>query len=427
VSRRSNWRHTLLALVILGAGSWVLLTLASSEPSAAIEPLAHGVSARSTATAIAAELQSGLPGGASPRSALVMVQGMVDRRLVIWPLHGRSPAQEIDIHVRTWPLLPDPAGMRLLYATDNTVMVFDTVSGKATIIGELPTEDCLFESAQWSPDGRAIAYVVYTNQRGLAYYARADGSTLAVPFQSVPRGMSLEVAWLADSHPAAVSLGVGALGGLEAHVEIYDPTLNVNFLLPPDTVAFQTYAPQRSPDGKQQVFSIYHWDETRYQGACRTGPLGRTNDRWLFLTWQRFSKGFDIAFEVEGLFMDWPTWLDDGRVLFRGMATEACPEVETGLYIGTPDETPVRLVRTGPSASADDSDKLLWSMSYALSPDQTYVTWTQNDEAARQSTVQLTALATGQTTTLFATTPEPDADPFHYVDNQMILHFTWLP
>src|SRR5690606_5507391 len=99
------------------------------------------------------------PGGGSNNSALVMVQGLVERRLVIWPVSGVKPPLAVDHHVAVWLLMPDPTRSRVLYHTDRAMMVLDLDVQRAHIVGQLPPESTII-AAQWSPDGRAVAFVV---------------------------------------------------------------------------------------------------------------------------------------------------------------------------------------------------------------------------------------------------------------------------
>lgn len=367
-----------------------------------------------------------LPGGASPSSALVMVQGLVNRRLVYWALAGYAPAQEIDQHVKTWPLVVDPGGGRVLYSTDTTVMVFDAAARRSVIVGEYAPGDYL-TTAQWSPDGAGVAYVVQAVDRRIAYYSRADGSQPAEEMASVPSGLQLDVAWLPDNTPVAIYLGMGPVGGLEAHYELYNPATGEGVVLPPDVDTIQPWEPWRSPDGTQQVYSMRAWEQSKYQGGCQYGPLGITDDRWLYVAVAGIDSPRKPAFELPGVYLDRATWLADGRVLARGFADPLCTDTPTGLYMARVGETPALLVETGPTLDTDDDTKVLWSVSYALSPDQTLVAWSHNDEGAQESYIWLTPLAGGATSALYHLPPAEDDLPFAYQDSQMILYFVWLP
>ncbi len=373
-----------------------------------------------------------LPGGASPGSALVLVQGMVERRLMYWPLVGTMPPREIDHHVRSWPLLADPGGRRVFYATETTAMVFDAQARRSVIVGEFQPDDVIW-AVQWSPDGTALAYVVVTENDMVAYYARADGSRPARQMIAVRTGLHLDVAWLPDGRPVAIYLGVGELGGLEPRYEVYNPGIGEMMPLPDDAAWVQTWQPWRSPDGRWSVYSMRAWEETTYRLGCLSGPLGLSDARWLDMA----SAGEPVtgkssdhtAFEIPGVYLDRPTWLQDGRIVFRGRADGSCTDAATGLYVAAVGEEPVLLAEAGTPYQADEQTgkTTYWAVSYHLSPDETLVAWVDNDEFTRTSRVRLTSLVTGVTTTLYSTPFRLSGPAFFYQDEQMILHFTWLP
>ena len=363
-----------------------------------------------------------MPGGASAQSALVMVQGLVEQRLVIWPLNGDSPPQEIDIHVNTWPLLVSPDNRRVLYSTPGTLMVFDVEARRATIVGELP-EDSSFLAAEWSPDGNALVYILHDDRERVAYYALADGSQPAVAFLNVHVGMPLDVGWLADGRPMAAYVGIESEGGLVARPVVYEPTLNETLPLSPNTAVVHTWIPWVSPDGTQFVYSMYSWEELRYQGRCRTSPLTLAGED-VMPTVSRTTK---LAFEMEGMYMDWPTWLDDGRIIFRGIAHEACTTQPSGLFVGYPGEKPTQIVETGFAFKTDEEDSVPWGTAYAVSPNQRLIAWSQNDEVRQQSTVYLTPVDGGTDQVLMQTEPPVVGEPFDYADEHMILQLVWLP
>ncbi len=361
--------------------------------------------------------------------SLVMIQGLKAQRLVIWPLNGSAPPLEIDRQVTLWPLLPSPDGGRVLYGTQHTVMVLDVAARRAIIAGTLPPNGRLVY-AQWSPDSRALAYVVQTPAHFSAYYTRADGTTEAALMVEVPTGLELDVGWLADGgDPVSISLGVGPRGGLETIYYRYHPPTGKITMLPPDTAIVQPWSPLRAPDGQRQVFAMKSWDESRYSGACHTGPLGLAGPEWLPLALRTLGYKIEVAFEIDGLFMDRPTWLDDGRIVFRTTADPVCTALDSGFYAGEVGKDPVKLVSAEPRYVADAADKVLWTASYALSPDQARIAWNENDYDTQRSRVLVAPLdSAGDVTTLFDTAKvdTPDA-PFAFQDEVMILYFIWLP
>jgi hypothetical protein len=70
----------------------------------------------------------------------------------------------------------------------------------------------------------------------------------------------------------------------------------------------------------------------------------------------------------------------------------------------------------------------MWSVVYALSPDQTHIAWTENDVNTQRSRIYLAPLEDARTPDLlFESPPLTDPTPFAYRDQEMILHFIWLP
>jgi hypothetical protein len=362
-----------------------------------------------------------------PPPALALIQGLKARRLVLLPLDGTGAPLEIDRSVQLWPLLPSPDGTRLLYGSAGAVMVFDATARRAVIVGELSDGDRLL-TAQWSPAGDAVAYVVRTGPYTVARYALADGPTPPVELLRAPAGLDVDVGWLPDGRPVALYLGLGPVGGLQPFYRLYDPVTRSFAVLPAQDAdqVLQPWAPWRSPDGTQQVYTVSTWQDARFRGGCRTGPLGLADGSWLAA--YVLSPGeMRLAFEVKGLFMDRPTWLNDGRVLFRAIADPACAVGQSGLYIGRPGETPVRLVTVSPDPLSDEANKAPLGIAYAIDPAQTYLAWSENDSAARRSAVYLMPLAGGTVQTAYRTaSPPDDAQPFAYRDQEIILHLVWL-
>jgi len=364
----------------------------------------------------------------APLPALALIQGLKARRLVLLPLNGAGTPLEIDRGVQVWPLLPSPDGTRLLYGSAGAVMVFNANAQRANIVGELPAGGRLL-GAQWSPAGDAVAYVVQTERHAVASYAPADGSALPVELLRVPVGLDVDVGWLPDGRPVVLYLGLGAAGGLEPHYRVYDPVAREFTALPPDEAeqVQQPWAPWRSPDGTQQVYAASTWQNARFRGACRTGPLGLADDSWLPAYSLSQGGGRPLAFVVEGLFMDRPTWLQDGRILFRAIADSACARGQSGLYIGRLGETPSRLVAVEPDPAPDDTDRAPLGVAYAVDPAQTRVVWSENDSVARRSRVYVMSLAGGEARAIYYTSPLlDDAQPFAYRDQKIILYLVWL-
>jgi dipeptidyl aminopeptidase/acylaminoacyl peptidase len=369
-----------------------------------------------------------LPGGVSSDSVLVMIQGLVERRLVIWPLAGTKPSQEVDHHVNPGLLLPSPGKTHVLYSTDHTIMVLNVAEQRAYVVAELPDKAKL-RNAQWSPDGSAIAFVIEVRDHRVSYYTPADGSRAAAVMLRVPQGLPLDVAWLPDGRPVSIFLAVGPVGGLEARYQLFDPVTEDQIILPPDTPIIQPYAPWRSPDGQQQVYTMSSWTAKDFGDTCREGAIGLADAEWLYLT-SVGGRGrpLEVAFAIEDVFLYWPAWLADGRVLFWGVTDDACPREDSGLYVARLGSEPRQIVQTYPIYDTDDKDGTLWSASYTPSPDLRLVAWIQNDTDTETSTVYLTPISGGESDPLFQTEPVPAGAPrFAFRDTTMILELAWLP
>lgn len=426
--RLTRTRIGIISVILSGiALVWIMLAaMSDGAPRAKTVPLPIARGVRGIPTPVELDVVGHKPGGASAASALVMVQGLADRRLVYWPMGDEDEPQEIDRHVQTWPVLASPNGRYVFYTTETTAMIFDTVARRAIIAGEYESGDFVW-SAQWSPDSSAIVYVVQTTGQHTAYFVPADGRQRAEVMNAAPTGLYLDVAWLRDGRPATIHLGMGTTGGLEATYQLYDPDLGELLPLPPDVKIIQTWQPWRSPDGTQQVYTMQEWNTGKDRRGCNESPLGLADDAWLYLTAAGFGAPRKAAFEIEGVYLDRPTWLDNERVLFRGIADAVCTKTPTGLYIGTVGSTPDLLVEAGPPYNMDDTTKVSWSVSYALSPDRTLIAWSDNHEELMTSFIHLAALDGSSTETLYTTPPPRSGPPFFYRDSQMILYFIWLP
>jgi len=190
---------------------------------------------------------------------------------------------------------------------------------------------------------------------------------------------------------------------------------------------YQPWAPWKSPDGSQQVYSESSWEEARYKGTCQTGPLALTGDEWLYATVQGIVQPQHVIFEMEGMYLDRPTWLPDDRIVFRAVADDICTPQPSGLYVARIGQAPVKLVEAEPEYVSDESDKLLWSTSYALDPSYTRIAWSENDLEAERSTIYVMPLAGGEPEVLFQTAPPDSTVAFAYRDSETILYFIWLP
>lgn len=417
------WRKWAVAAVLAVVVAW-LIAAVIRHPSAPAPVLIDPITP--TATAAPPAGTPG-PGGVSASSVLVMVQGLKERRLVLWTLGSADPPLEID-RQSVWPLLPSPDGQYILYSTERAVMVLDRAARRAVIVGTLP-ENTQLLTAQWAPDSRAVAYVLQDTSHRTAYYTLPDGSLEARVMLQVPSGLPLDVGWLGDGRPVSIALGIGPVGGLEAQIQAYDPVRQEEVLMPSDVAFIQPWTPWRSPNRQQQVYPIKSWDDARNKGACGTGPLGLAGGSWMYadIAIRRLAENPDIVFQETGIYMDRPTWLRDGRILFRATADKACTSLPSGLYIGQIGHPPVLLVEAEPDYFSDQSNKLLWSTSYALSPDESLVAWSENDTEGGRGRVRLMPLAGGETRTLFETSPVQPGDPFAFQDQELILYFIWLP
>lgn len=364
--------------------------------------------------------------------ALIMIQGLTAQRLVVWPLDGSMPPLEVDREVSMWPLLPSPDGTRVLYGSQHAVMVLNVAAMRSVIVGTLPMNSRLVY-AQWSPDSNAIAYVVQTPLYLTSYYTLADGSIEAELMFEVPNGLDLDVAWLPYGDPVSISFGIGERGGLESFYSHYDPVTRLITILPFDTTEVtQTWAPTWSPDGTQQIYSTTSWDESRYKGECQTGPLALAGREWLPVALRTSIYEIDIEFAIEGLYMDRPTWLDDGQIVFRAVSDPVCTTLDSGFYVAEIGETPVKLVDAEPKYIADEADKLLWTASYALNPDQTQLAWNETDIDSQRSRIYTkpidsTVSDNSDVEVLFETAPLDSDVAFTFQDEVMVLYFVWLP
>ncbi len=420
-----------LALLLAGIG-FIAARRDAGSPRTELLPAGEQEHPRAVAEAIRLA-----PTPAGPSGSLVLIQGLKAQRLVVWPLDGSTPPQEVDRSVNIWPLLPSPDGTRVLYGTQHTVMVLDVAARRANIVGTLPPYGRLIH-AQWSPDNRALAYIVQTPLYLSSYYTLPDGSVDARLMLEVPQGLDLDVGWLPAGDPVSITVGLAERGGLQPVYHHFNPATGITTVLPVDTPIIQPWSPLRSPDGTQQIYATKTWDEARYQGTCRTGPLALAGAEWLSFS-VRSTASHATVFEIAGLFMDRPTWLDDGRIVFRAVADPVCTTLESGFYVGRVGEAPLRIINAEPQYVADDADKLLWSASYALSPDQTRIAWNENDMLAQRSRIyvkplppptgDLSASQAGNDarTLLFETAPPASDAPFAFQDEQMVLYFVWLP
>ncbi|NDJ76096.1 MAG: hypothetical protein GYB65_07535 [Chloroflexi bacterium] len=360
--------------------------------------------------------------------ALVMIQGTVNRRLVIWPVDGSGPPQEIDREVSMTPLLPSPDQTHVLYRVAEKLLVLDVAARRAVIVADLPC-DCKFISAQWSPDGRAIAYVVEEEDaQWVAYYTRYNGQQRAARLLGVPRGLYLDVAWLPPARPVTIFLSVGPLGGLEARYQVHDPDTGDILPLAANTPVIQPNAPWRSTDGAHQMYQVVDWPYKFDDGECANSTLALTGTTWRYLTLTGQSHPDDIVFVEENVFLDWPTWLDEERVVFRGVSNDSCAPGRSGVYLGRPKSGEANQVVAADYAyMLDEQGDMVWDLSYALSPDNSQVAWSSNDLENERGIIQTVNLDSGDTRTLFETTSPPNSEQFDFVDNRVILHFIWLP
>ncbi len=360
--------------------------------------------------------------------ALLMIQGQKARRLVFWPLYGSEEPQVIDSLVSSSAIRPNPAGTHILYSTLGAMMVLDVDARRASIIGVLPDESYPVR-VQWSPTGHAVVYVVQQGTQLIAYYTLADGSIPAVPFMRAHEGLGLDVGWLIDGRPVAIHVGIDpAVGGLRALYTLYDPPSGELFPLPPDSDVIQTWTPWQSPDGTQQVYALQGWTGDDFRQDCMTGPLVVLDDTWLPVAVQTSAGDYTTLFEMYGLYMDWPTWLRDGRIVFRGTADEVCNTYQSGLYIAAPGSKPQQLVATEVAYTYDKTEKMVWNLSYAINAAETHVVWSENDPEGLRSTVYLMPLD-GSTPAemIYQTPPIDDPTATLYSDEEMILSFVWLP
>ena len=414
-------RQIIGIIVFVVALSFVAVVVRGQTPNS--EPLRFAAEPTTipTPTVVPVALTA-LPGGASPESALVMVQGIVERRLVVWPLAEGGVPREVDRGIALWPLVPNPAGSQVIYRAANALMALDVLAGRARIVAELDT-DARVRAVQWSPSGDALAFVVETGGVQTAYYV-PQGARDPVAMLQAPTGLPVDVAWLEDDRPAAVVMGIGPVGGLQANAMLYDPVTGERRMLSPDVTLIQPYAPWRSPDGQSQLYALASSDKVQ-SSVCRTAGLGLADENWVYLQMSGIGVTRRIAFEIHNMILDLVAWLPDGRVVMRAIADEGCAPGATGIYVARLGEQPQQLVSTGPFVTKDDND-IVWGASFDLSPDRTQIAWVKNDVAARQASVYLTSVDGGDAALLFAA-PSPPAGAFAFEDTTAILDFVWLP
>lgn len=447
---RLTGRHVVITtlLVTLFSSAIFILSSSTARNTSRIERL-PGASVFGGAGASQPNMLRLTPAYAPDGEALVLIQGMTARRLVLWPLDGHTPPQEID-HQVGGVLVPSPDGTRVLYGTDHTVMVLDIHARRSIIVGLLPPDSRLIY-AQWSPDNRAIVYIVRAPHdldpphpllHLTSYYTLADGSADAQPMLNARYGLSLDVGWTPDGYPVSMTLGVGTRGGLTTLYYRYDPGTgrldNLNDVLPvnvvdepgPSVTVIQPWYPWRSPDGTLQIYPTTSWEETRYQGACHRGPLAIADATWLAQTLRTVNYQHRIEFDIAGLYMDHPIWLDDGRIVFRAVADPVCTDLNSGFYIAELGHMPVQIIDAEPEYVPDDESKLLWVSNYALSPDQTRIAWIHNDIANGRATAYAIPLdhpLDAVPETLLETGAVLVDPGFKFQNEEMILYFVWLP
>ncbi|MBN1680281.1 MAG: hypothetical protein JW966_08305 [Anaerolineae bacterium] len=418
-----NRRNVILGVLLAVVVGLLVIVLDGDDPGAQTTALGYMPLVTATPTAIPVA-DASLPGGSSSVSALVTVQGLVERRLVLWPLTGDQTPQEIERYVGFWPLMPDPTGRRVLYRTDSALMILDVLARRAHIVGTLPEEGEVM-AVQWSPDSSAVTYVVETGERAIAYYARTDGVDGAKPLIEAPSGLLLDVAWLDDGRPVVEYLGVGPVGGLEANHLVINPADGEEKLLSSDTRVIQPHSPTYSPNGIYYLYQSSSWEQAKFGQVCTTGPLEIKAASW----YPEYDQPRQVAFELKNVYFDGANWLQDGRVLMRGITNDVCSPGASGLYIANLGELPRQIVQAHMSYTWKDNDEL-WGVPYALSPDESLVAWVDNDTETHVSSIYLTALELSGDTThnlLFQTEPPRDSKPFVYEDGYMILEFVWLP
>lgn len=418
-----RWRELsrqIIGIIVLVAALG-LAAMAVRGQTPEVEPLRPAAAPEITPTPVPVAPTS-LPGGAPPDSALVMVQGIVERRLVVWPLAAGGAPREVDRGVALWPLVPDPAGSQVIYRAANALMALDVGAGRARIVAELDA-DTRVRAVQWSSGGEALAFVVETGGAQTAYYL-PPGARDPVAMLQAPAGLPVDVAWLEDGRPAVVVMGIGPVGGLQANVMLYDPVTGERRTLSPDVTLIQPYAPWRSPDGKHQLYALASSDKAQ-SSVCRTAGLGLADENWVYLDMSGIGITRSIAFEIHNMILDHAAWLPDGRVVMRAIAEEGCAPGATGIYVARLGEPPRQIVATGPFVTKDDDD-IVWGASYDLSLDRTLIAWVRNDIAARQASVYLTPVDGGDAALLFAASPPPDG-AFAFEDTTAILDFVWLP
>ena len=420
--QRTRWIALAMGVAIAAvAGGWALLGRADAPPGAAV-----GYVPLPTVTPTPRHpLEFSLPGGVTGRSTLVMVQGGVARRLTVWEMNRDAPPLEVDRGVHLFPLLPDPSGTRVLYSAGRAVMVLDVPARRARIIGEMPPGGQIL-AAQWSPGAQMIAYIVQLEDERVAYLAWQDASQPARVMLRTPGRLPVDVGWLPDGRPVTILMGIGPVGGLQARYLMYDWLRDERVMLPADTRPIQPYAPWRSPDGSRQLYLLPDWYARRTSSQCTSGAVGLAGAEWLYVAAAGSGPAHAIAFEQDQVFLDHPTWLQDGRVLLRGMSSAACPQNGSGLYLGEVDGSLSRLVAAQMTFDPQQTD-VMTGVAYALSPDERVVVWADTDLAARRSTIYRTVVESGQTEVLYQTPAVDNDHPLAFKDDEMIVHLVWLP
>lgn len=115
------------------------------------------------------------------------------------PLDGGKPRR---ITQGSWPDV-SPDGARVAYNTESDktlerrIAIADVATGKSTILDKIPSDNC--HSPVWSPDGKQIAFYIFTDGDWHIGLVNADGTGFRTVKKSAPNHRTFwGAAWAAD-------------------------------------------------------------------------------------------------------------------------------------------------------------------------------------------------------------------------------------
>ena len=212
----------------------------------------------------------------------------------------------------------------------------------------------------------------------------------------VAAGLPLDVAWLADGRAVTLSLGVGPVGGLETFAYAYDPVPPGNGRAAARNAADPALAALALAGRPAAGLRRQNLGRSTLKGTCGTGPLTIVGSGWLYSELLS-SATQTTGFELQGIYLGIaPPGCTMAAFLSARQRIKPARNSLPGCISARSVRTPQLLAAAEPDYVSDQSDKLLWSTSYALSPDESLVAWTENDVEAGRGRVNLTPLDGGR-------------------------------